>query len=292
MNFDEFLKTCDKNKLDKLVNDIILQKISDINEYFYISNDVNFNKELYNNIKEDYELYDYLIEMDPESFGYELQEAFDLDEDFSDDFHAYVADHCEKFEDKFESALKKFIAKHANEPGFNTYGEEYIDEVDYDYVDFSADETIKDPLMLIDKDDKIGDSFEILEDIDYMTREKAFMYLDGKIIEGEEGWSHSQIINHYLKDNGQDTISDDYDEKMENSRPLVKQVKEFTGAEHVGFGHIANDMAFIETVQNCNVDDVKKALQEEYDFKKIYMYVRNNYNSYVQRLAKRLMKRF
>lgn len=291
MNFDDFLKTCDKDKLNKLVEQIITEKISNIDDYFYISEDENFNKELYNNIKEDYTLYDYLIEMDPEIFGYELQETFDLDENFSNDFQTYVADNCKKFENKFESTLRKFIARHANEPGFNTYGEEYVDDIDYDYVDFYADEEIKDPTMLIDKNDKIGDSFEVLEDIDYMTREKAFMYLDGKIIEGENGWSHSQIINHYLKDNGQDTISDDYDEKLENSRPLVKQVKEFTGAEHVGFGHIVNDMAFIETVRNCNVNDVKKALQENYNFKKIYMYVKNNYNSYVQRLAKRLMKK-
>ena len=295
MNFDDFLKTCDKDKLNKLVEQIITEKISNIDDYFYISeDDANFNQRLYNNIKEDYKLYDYLTEMDPEIFGYKLQEAFDLDEtsdldeNFLNDFQAYVADNCEKFEDKFKYALRKFIARHADDPGFNTYGDEYVDDTDYDYVDFFADEKIKDPTELIDKNDKIGDSFEILEDIDYKTREKAFMYLDGKIIEGENGWSHSQVINHYLKDNDQDTISDDYDEKLEFSRPLVKQVKEFTGAEHVGFGHIVDDMAFIETVQNCNVNDVKEALQENYNFKKIYMYVKNNYGSYLQRLAKRL----
>ena len=46
MNFDDFLKTCDKDKLNKLVEQIITEKISNIEDYFYISEDENFTNEI------------------------------------------------------------------------------------------------------------------------------------------------------------------------------------------------------------------------------------------------------
>ena len=288
--FQDFLENVDKQEFDKFVDEIIENRIDDIDEYFYIDDDdTNYNHNLYENIKEGYTLYDYLVEMDPESFGRDLENEFeDAKLEYSNDFHDYVCNHSGKFEDKFNKTLQRFIVKNDKAPGFNSKNDEFIFDDDENYADFTADNKIDNVYRLSKINDKIGDSFEIIEDVDYLSRDYAFMYLDGDILQGDAGETHSQIVNHYLRDMGKDTISDDYDEKKDFSRPSLRQIKHFTDAEHVGFGHILNDVGFIETIKNCSVEDVKNALQDEYDLKKIYMYIRNFNGDYVQRIAKRL----
>ena len=131
---------------------------------------------------------------------------------------------------------------------------------------------------LLNNEDNIGETIDVSQSftVDIGAREAAFVYVDGKILIGENDEIHSDIINKYL---GNSTKEKEYirgDEAIQ-----------LTGDERIGFGHISNNIAFIETCCNVSPDEIKNALEQcGQSFTKIYSY--DDINKRVQRLARRI----
>jgi hypothetical protein len=129
---------------------------------------------------------------------------------------------------------------------------------------------------LAHNDDKVGDTIELSKsfDVDLGNRDTPFIYLRGEVITGNRQDTHSDLINKYFE-------TARVDRKMVRS---LDAVDELEAGEPVAFGHIAKNMAFIQTMENCTVDEVKNALQKSGNYKKIYDY--NFENCSIKRLAK------
>ena len=136
------------------------------------------------------------------------------------------------------------------------------------------------PSALINNGDNIGDDIPITKsfDVDWAVRDYPFLYFDGKIIIGDKNDIHSDILQRELN------INKVYE-------PQVRYIEDMPDVDNntsIAFGHIYKNMAFIETCENCNADDVKNALQGTQKFDKIYDYQITSHN--LQRLAKKLVK--
>ena len=130
---------------------------------------------------------------------------------------------------------------------------------------------------LLELDDSVGDTTECDKGftVDIGSRDAAFVYLEGKILIGNASDTHSAIINKY------------FDEPIRDYNLRGDEAIDVTGDEKVGFGHIADGIAFIETCDNVSPEEIEKALKETGDYKKIYSMPL--YGHEVTRLA-RLMK--
>lgn len=142
----------------------------------------------------------------------------------------------------------------------------------------SEAEGISDVKELSDNDDKVGDTISCSKDfdIDLGNRDSAFLYMRGEIIVGNKNETHSDLINKYFKN-----------ENVPRKRiRSVDSVDDLEAGEPIAFGHIVNNMAFIQTTENCSLDDVVKALKEaDNELVKIYDYQFSK--SQVKRLAKK-----
>ena len=122
-------------------------------------------------------------------------------------------------------------------------------------------------------DDSIGEESEIIDTIDFDNRIAAFVDLDGEILVSDDGMTHAQLINEYLKE---------YDEELNDGwyRPDAKEVNEKSGHVNVAFGHIVNDNVWViedYTLTDISVEDVVsdiKASGKKYT--KIYSYDTSN----------------
>lgn len=168
---------------------------------------------------------------------------------------------------------------------FNTHGNTYnntndtMDNKEPETVEPDTFKEVNNTEELLEEDDKVGDYTNISDILDVKTRNSAFVYINGEIIEGDYNESHAQIINNYLQTNGDERLNDDW------YRPTPNEVKYKTDAEQIAFGHIVDNMAFIETCENCSPEEVVQALEEDYEFSKIYYYNRSS-NANLKRLAK------
>jgi len=121
---------------------------------------------------------------------------------------------------------------------------------------------------VIDVDDKIGDESVLSREIEYDTRDNCFVYINGELILGDNAAStHGKVIEKYLKSKNI---------KFENSeaygRPSKNDIEEYMPINKLGFGHISNGVAFIETdtLDGCNVNEIVNALRGK--VQKIYTY--------------------
>ena len=299
MSFDDFLSRINEHDFTVWCEDFVESYIDSMEEWFYVdAHDTEANQNLYNNIR-DLTLEEYLNDfVDTDSLGEQIVDAFDnnfeeeidVDNSFGNDAYIWITENIvNDKEDMFERALKKFLMKNAKVPGFNTNGDDYIDDIPEEYQSISdedVDNDEQDVSDLIDLDDDIGEMSIFKDDVDYQgERDKAFMYFGGKIIYSEPGETHSQLMNHWLVEQGKETITDDYDTQFAGSRPTKKQVETATDSEGVAYGSIAGDIAFIEVTEGCDPEDVVKALQKEGKYSKIYNYIRNGNGEYVARMA-------
>lgn len=298
MSFDDFLDKINEHDLTVWCEDFVDSYIDGMNEYFYVDDyDTENNQNLYNNICE-LTLEEYLNDfVDTDALGSQIvdefegnfEEEIDVDSSFGNDAYIWIIENVvNDKEDDFQRALKKFLMKNAKVPGFNTNGEDYIDDIpeEYQYIDDEdADNDKQDVSDLIDLDDDIGEMSIFNDQVDYKERDKVFMYFGGTIIYGDQGETHSQLMNHWLVEQGKETITDDYDTQFAGSRPTKRQVERATDSEGVAYGSIAEDIAFIEVTEGCDPEDVMKALQKEGKYDKIYNYIRNGNGEYVARMA-------
>ena len=138
---------------------------------------------------------------------------------------------------------------------------------------------------LIDTDDNIGDVTDLKDEIDLGNRDGNFIIIGDKLIIGDSYTTHSQLINEYIED----FLNKDINVNLNDYR--VRNLKKFDGLsddEPVVFGHIVNDMAFIETCIGYTVNDAVNILKNQGSFKKIYDY--NHDNDEVTRLAKKVIQ--
>ena len=190
------------------------------------------------------------------------------------------------FEEEFDRAQDKYMEDNERLYGFGEENQDEPEELDYDEKSANVD-TWSD---LSELDDNIGDTTEVesTENLDYDTRDAAFIYIAGDCIQGGHGETHAQILEKYLEDVGKgDRIPKDFegDGDIGGSRPSQARMERLTGTKDIAFGHIVDNMAFIEVLESgANEDDVAKACVKQLGVDKAYFYDTNNY--LVQRLAK------
>ena len=302
-NYDELVAAVGQEEVDNLLRTYAEMMVDVFDEYMYVDpDDRNGNNcTVYNQLANGYSVREYLDDVvTTEDLVGEAQEHFadDLADDadlldLADELRDRLGDVAETsaVDELFDTKLRRFLNDHAKDPGFNTAGEDFVSDVPDEIADIDDDyadhETVDDAADLAELDDTVGELTPVGSRIDYRDRDAAFVYVGGQMIVGEGTDTHNQLINRWLDENGKQTISDDYEKRITFSRPLVKQVQRATGEEAVGFGHIVDDMAFIDVTQNCPVDEVKQAVLEQVDgVTKVYEYITNLNGDYARRLAR------
>ena len=120
-----------------------------------------------------------------------------------------------------------------------------------------------------DIEDNIGDKTVINDKIDLGSRGGNFIIINGKVISGDDSATHSQLINEYIeKYLNQDTNEDLRMYKVRDTE-MFDQIPNDTP---IVFGHIVNNIAFIEQCENCTADSAVDDLKNQCNFKKIYEY--------------------
>ena len=190
-----------------------------------------------------------------------------------------------QYEKAFDNSIEQYIKDNIYCGGVNEYGTEYNNENNTLSGKEVPDEFDNEDIMLdeiSDLDDSIGDSSRITDIIDIDTRDNAFVYIDGKVIEGTNNETHSQILNKFCEEN--DITAPDNGCSYTGLRPIVDEVKQKLDTSKIAFGHFIGNIAFIEVCEGCSEADVVSALEEKYSPEKIYFYDREV--DYINRLAK------
>jgi hypothetical protein len=159
---------------------------------------------------------------------------------------------------------------------------DFLDYREFDIVELLInmnliDSKIIEPQKISDLDDSIGDVTILSDRLDYDTRDSAFVDIDGKILIGNKGNSHAQIIQDYLDESGN---------KLENEweRPFMDEMDNFSD-KYYAFGHILDNNIFIETytLDNTSIDTIISDIKNsKIDYNKIYEYARDE----ITRVAK------
>ena len=113
-------------------------------------------------------------------------------------------------------------------------------------------------------DEPIGTTF-CTENLEFTNRDYPFVILEGEIIKGRKGQTHSQLVGEYIKEHYSDgpKITKVFRSEAEDALDEL-------GLKEVAFGHVMNNMAFIDSVQNCSVSDFCDDLKSELGVKKVY----------------------
>lgn len=175
------------------------------------------------------------------------------------------------YNNELEKLLQKAIQKYVEDNNISLEINEDIEEVN------SAINSKE----LLEQNDKILDGTQILFDIDYMERDKAFIYIDGKVYFGEQYVTHNILLQKIL-----DKLKIDNNLKPDIYRPDDTDVIELLKTSEIAYGSLINHIAFIEVVENCNIDNVVKGLKQFDDIKKVYSFDEQQRPNSI-RLAKR-----
>ena len=165
----------------------------------------------------------------------------------------------------------------------------YIKSAKYEYnteQDLYED-GLKDVNVLLDNNDKIGDGYELSKkfDVDVCTRDKPFVYLNGEMVYGDPGSIHSTTLNKILDD----PSSIGYRPRDAAGIPSLDV------NTPIAFGHIYKDLAFIETYDNCSIDDIVNTLtgiNKVYDYNAERHLLKRVANSSITALINKLQKEF
>lgn len=189
-------------------------------------------------------------------------------------------------EENFDNALNSYMSyceRHCS--GFGEEDDDITLDLEYNEEDNSVDDWSD----LAEVDDKIGEqtNVEYGRALDYDTRDGAFVYIDGDVAYGEEGKTHGQILADYMEELGnEDMIPEDLKgDDIARSRPTQSRMRRLVDTDNVAFGHIVDNMAFVEVLETgANEDDVAKACKKQLKVDKVYFL--DNDNHIVKRLAK------
>jgi len=189
-------------------------------------------------------------------------------------------------EENFDKALNSYVSY--CERNCSGFGEE-DDDITLDLEYNEEDNSVDDWSDLAEVDDKIGEQTNIEDgrSLDYDNRDGAFVYIDGDVAYGEEGKTHGQILADYMEELGnEDMIPEDLKgDDIARSRPTQSRMRRLVDTDNVAFGHIVDNMAFVEVLETgANEDDVAKACKKQLKVDKVYFL--DNYSGVVKRLAK------
>lgn len=189
-------------------------------------------------------------------------------------------------EENFDNALNSYMSY--CERHCSGFGEE-DDDINIDLEYNEEDNSVDDWSDLAEVDDKIGEQTNVEDGrtLDYDTRDGAFVYIDGDVAYGEEGKTHGQILADYMEELGnEDMIPEDLKgDDIARSRPTQSRMRRLVDTDNVAFGHIVDNMAFVEVLETgANEDDVAKACKKQLKVDKVYFL--DNDNHIVKRLAK------
>lgn len=189
-------------------------------------------------------------------------------------------------EENFDNALNSYMSY--CERHYSGFGEEG-DDINIDLEYNEEDNSVDDWSDLAEVDDKIGEQTNVEDGrtLDYDTRDGAFVYIDGDVAYGEEGKTHGQILADYMEELGnEDMIPEDLKgDDIAGSRPTQSRMRRLVDTDNVAFGHIVDNMAFVEVLETgANEDDVVKACKKQLKVDKVYFL--DNDNHIVKRLAK------
>jgi molybdopterin-biosynthesis enzyme MoeA-like protein len=170
---------------------------------------------------------------------------------------ASTIDELLKNDSEIMSKLKDIIQEHAN-----------------DVVESGLIAEIS-PYTLSKNNDKVGDIIEVDDNfsVDLGYRDAPFVFLNGNIEIGRESDTHSMLLTRLI-------------DNEESSPKYIRgdDAFEMTGDNKLAFGHLVNGLAFLEVVDNVNVNEVVNALIDLPDINKVYDYV--DTENYLERLAK------
>ena len=173
-------------------------------------------------------------------------------------------------EQVYDEVSEEYSESHYSKPIIEKVKEEFIKNTKSSYD-------------LKETDDNIGDVTSLNDVIDLGNRDGNFIIIGDQLIIGDDNATHSQLINKYIEE----YLNKDIDKNLNNYK--VRDSNKFDGLsndESIVFGHIVNNMAFIETCNGYTVNDAVNILKNQGNFKKIYDY--NYDNGKVTRLAKKI----
>ena len=190
-------------------------------------------------------------------------------------------------EENFDKALNSYVSyceRHYSGLGFGEEDDDITLYLEYNEEDNSVDDWSD----LAEVDDKIGEQTNVKYGpiLDYDTRDGAFVYIDGDVAYGEAGKTHGQILADYMEEHGnEDMIPEDLKgDDIAGSRPTQSRMRRLVDTNNVAFGHIVDNMAFVEVLETgANEDDVAKACKKQLKVDKVYFL--DNGNDIVKRLA-------
>ena len=242
-----------------------------------------------------YDLYDYIHHMDElfqwideQISGMVIKNIVDSKPVYNSIGKDMVNEFCKKYINQtVDSFLKSNnIDVKCTEQVYNEVCREYS-ESNYGegIVDKSKEElnpNAKFSFDLINIDDNIGDVTGLKDEIDLGNRSGNFIIIGGQLIIGKSYATHSQLINEYIEKYLHKDINEEVDYRVRD----LDDFKQLSSDTPIVFGHIVDNMAFIETCIGYTVNDAVNILKNQGSFEKIYDY--NHDNDKVTRLAKKL----
>ena len=146
------------------------------------------------------------------------------------------------------------------------------DNIDEDIKKYPDLEQIFTPEVKLEKfnlnvDDEIGDTIDTKRRIDVWDRDLPFIYINGEIIIGETGDTHSELLK------GVYHIDIDSFQPVDIQDNLIEDINKQFELKSFGTGQIIGNIAIIDsiTLSNCNVKDVADKLIKEPNIKKVYV---------------------
>ena len=207
--------------------------------------------------------------------------AIDLIRTFESQYNMQISDSV------CEDLIDKFLAVYPNNAYFmgalklakNKYFREYNKEQKKIKKEF-----VNDFDDLHDYGDSVGDTTKIKDrqHMDYGNREGAFVYIDGKIISGYNGETHTELVVNYI-----DKHKDEFDTDIDTNgiTRLTDSKMEDVGFNDYAFGHLYYDMAFIDSYSgSIDISDVASQCKKKLSIDKVYYL--DTKNDSVTRLAK------
>lgn len=142
---------------------------------------------------------------------------------------------------------------------------DYMKENTNDYVN-----------ILDNNDDSIGDTIVVpdnIASIDIVSRDIAFVYIDGEVLIGNAGESHGELLSRITGN------------EYGFFRPDDWEIQEQEEAKEVIFGHIVGDIAFLEVFGVQDINAVAETIKKETGVSKVYS-TYTNLNKEITRLAR------
>lgn len=143
--------------------------------------------------------------------------------------------------------------------------EQKVKVKDYQYY---KDEFKEIPFSILkDSDEPIGSTC-FINYLDYTNREYPFVIINNSIfLKGNSGDTHTELLQSYLENLSDEKI-ENYD--YINRETGIDLINKELSPESLCFGHCMMDMAFVDSFDNCSIDDVLDLIMNQKNIKKVY----------------------